>query len=159
MQLVGIIPESGEVLTHYHHMFDTTDTSCCQIKMGMVAYLGADHHIFNKSPANEKFAHICVAGHVARQGIHVKKWPQCQVSDGSAPFVVLAATLFVYTRHRESPTDVLRLLSLVQMRLLCRERAMCERKVKKVAPASVVSRAACVSRAPPADASRPALAC
>jgi len=49
MQLVGIIPESGEVLTHYHHMWNKTDTSCCQIKMGMVAYLGADHHMFNKT--------------------------------------------------------------------------------------------------------------
>jgi len=45
MQLVGIIPESGEVLTHYHHMCNKTDTSCCQIKMGMVSYLGA----FNKT--------------------------------------------------------------------------------------------------------------
>ena len=33
MQLVGIIPELREVLTHYHHMFNKTDTSCCQIKM------------------------------------------------------------------------------------------------------------------------------
>jgi len=48
MQLVGIIPESGEVLTHYHHMFNKTDTSCCQMKMGTVAYLGGDHHMFNK---------------------------------------------------------------------------------------------------------------
>jgi len=47
--LVGIIPESGEVLTHYHHMFNKTDTSCCQIKMGMVAYLRGDHHMFNKT--------------------------------------------------------------------------------------------------------------
>jgi len=23
--------------------------SCCQIKMGMVAYLGDDHHMFNKT--------------------------------------------------------------------------------------------------------------
>jgi len=44
--LVGIIPELREVLTHYHHMFNKTDTSCCQIKMGMVVYLGADHHRF-----------------------------------------------------------------------------------------------------------------
>ena len=43
-----VIPESGEVLTHYHHMFKRTDTTCCQIKMGMVAYLGVDHHMFNK---------------------------------------------------------------------------------------------------------------
>jgi len=49
MELVGIIPESGEVLTHYLHMFNKTDTSCCQIKMGMVAYLGGDHHMFNKT--------------------------------------------------------------------------------------------------------------
>jgi len=48
-QLVGIIPESGEVLMHYHHMCNKTDTSCCQIKMGMVAYLGGDHHMFNKT--------------------------------------------------------------------------------------------------------------
>ena len=34
---------------------------------------------------------------------------------------------------------------------------MCERKVKKDAPATVVSRAVCVSRNPPADASRLAL--
>jgi len=34
---------------------------------------------------------------------------------------------------------------------------MCERKVKKDAPAAVVSRAAYVSRAPPTDASSPAL--
>jgi len=38
----------GEVLTHYHYMFNKTDTLCCQIKMGMVAYLGADHHMFIK---------------------------------------------------------------------------------------------------------------
>ena len=49
MQLVGIIPESGEVLTHYHHMFNKTGTSCCQIKMGMAAYLDGDHHMFNKT--------------------------------------------------------------------------------------------------------------
>jgi len=30
-------------------MFNRTDTTCCQIKMGMVAYLGADHHMFNKT--------------------------------------------------------------------------------------------------------------
>jgi len=48
MQWVRVVPESGEVLTHYHHMFNRTDMSCCQIKMGMVAYLGADHHMFNK---------------------------------------------------------------------------------------------------------------
>jgi len=47
--VVGIIPESGEVLTHYHHMFNKTGKSCCQIKMGMVEYLGADHHVFNKT--------------------------------------------------------------------------------------------------------------
>ena len=49
MQWVGVVPESGEVLTHYHHMFNRTDTSCCQSKMGMVAYLGTDHHMFNKT--------------------------------------------------------------------------------------------------------------
>jgi len=48
MPVVGIIPESGKVLTHYHHMLNKTDTACCHIKMGMVAYLGADHHMFNK---------------------------------------------------------------------------------------------------------------
>ena len=40
--------ESGDVLTHYHHMFNITDTTCLQIKMGMVAYLGGDHHMLNK---------------------------------------------------------------------------------------------------------------
>jgi len=49
MQCVGIVPELGELLTHYHHMFNRTDTTCSQIKMGMVAYLGADHHMFNKT--------------------------------------------------------------------------------------------------------------
>jgi len=49
MQWVGVEPESGEVLTHYHHMFNRTDTTCCQIKMGMVAYLIGDHHMFNKT--------------------------------------------------------------------------------------------------------------
>jgi len=49
MQVVGIIPESGEVLTHYHHMFNKTGKSCCQMKMGMVEYLGADHHMFSKT--------------------------------------------------------------------------------------------------------------
>ena len=49
MQVVGIIPESGEVLTHYHHIFNKTDTSCCQIKVDMVAYLGGDHHMFDKT--------------------------------------------------------------------------------------------------------------
>ena len=81
------------------------------------------------------------------------------MSDGSAPFVVLTATLFVCVRHCQSPADVPRLLSLVEMRFLCRERLVCERKAKKDASAAVVCRAACVSRAPPADASRPALAC
>jgi len=47
--------------------------------------------------------------------------------------------------------------ALCEMRPLYQERAMCERKAKKDAPAAVVSRAACVSRAPPADASRLAL--
>jgi len=49
MQCVGVVPELGEVLTHHHHMFNRTDTSCCQIKMRMVAYLGADHHMYNKT--------------------------------------------------------------------------------------------------------------
>jgi len=48
MQLVGILPESGEV-KHYHHMFNRTDTTCQQIKIGMVAYLGGDHHMFNQT--------------------------------------------------------------------------------------------------------------
>jgi len=30
------------------HMFNSTDMTCRQIKMGMVAYLGGDHHIFNR---------------------------------------------------------------------------------------------------------------
>jgi len=47
-ECVGIVPKSGETLTYYH-MFNKTDTSSCQIKMGMVAYLGADHHMFNKT--------------------------------------------------------------------------------------------------------------
>jgi len=38
---VGMILESGEVLTHYHHMFNKTDTTCQQVNLGMVAYLGA----------------------------------------------------------------------------------------------------------------------
>jgi len=49
MQWVGVVPESGEVLTYYHHMFNSTGTTCRQIKMGMVAYLGADHHMLNKT--------------------------------------------------------------------------------------------------------------
>jgi len=46
---VGIVPESGEVLKHYHYMFNRTDTTCLQIKMGMVMYLGGDHHMFNRT--------------------------------------------------------------------------------------------------------------
>ena len=82
------------------------------------------------------------------------------MSDGSAQFVVVAATLFVYTRHRQSPANVPRFLSLIwcEMCLLSSERAMCERKAKKDVPAAVVSGAACVSRASLDDASRPALA-
>ena len=30
-------------------ILNRTDTSYCQIKMGMVAYLGADRHMFNKT--------------------------------------------------------------------------------------------------------------
>ena len=30
-------------------LFNRTDTICWQIKMGMVAYLGGDHHMFNKT--------------------------------------------------------------------------------------------------------------
>jgi len=46
MQWVGVAPESEEVLTHYHHMFNRTRS---QIKVGMVAYMGGDHHMFNKT--------------------------------------------------------------------------------------------------------------
>jgi len=49
MQWAGVVPESGKVMTHYHHMFNKTDTSCCQLNMGTVDYLGADHHMFNKT--------------------------------------------------------------------------------------------------------------
>jgi len=51
-------------------------------------------------------------------------------------------------------------LSLVwcEIRRLCWERVMCERKSKKDAPAAVVTRAACVSQALTADVSRQALA-
>jgi len=75
-------------------------------------------------------------------------------------WVNLLSTILKISRHCQSPADVQRLLSLVwcEMRCLCWERVMCERKVKKDAPAAVVSRAACVSRAPLADASRQALA-
>ena len=37
------------VLPHMSHAFNRTDKSCCQIKMGMVAYLGGDHDMFNKT--------------------------------------------------------------------------------------------------------------
>jgi len=30
-------------------MFNRTDTSCCQINMSMVVYLGGDYHMFNKT--------------------------------------------------------------------------------------------------------------
>jgi len=49
MQLMEILPESREVLTHYHHILNGTNTTCRQIKMVMVAYLGGDHHMFNKT--------------------------------------------------------------------------------------------------------------
>jgi len=49
MQVVGIILEQGKVLTHYHHMFNKTDTARCQIKMGTVAYLSGGRHMFNKT--------------------------------------------------------------------------------------------------------------
>ena len=49
------------------------------------------------------------------------------------------------------------IVSLCEMRPLHQERAMCERKAKKDAPAAVVSRAACAFRGPPADVSRLAL--
>jgi len=31
------------------NVFNRTDTTCCHIKMGMMAYLGVDHHMFNKT--------------------------------------------------------------------------------------------------------------
>ena len=70
----------------------------------------------------------------SKQGVHAKKWPQSRVSGRSAPFVVVAATLFVYTRHRQFPADVPRLLSLVwcEMRRLCWERAMCEGRRRRM---------------------------
>jgi len=57
--------------------------------------------------------------------------------DGSTRVVVVAAMLFVYTRHHQSPAYVPWFLSLIwlEMRLLCWERVMCERKVKKDVPA------------------------
>jgi len=36
---------STDVLSSY---FNRTDTTCRQIKIGMVAYLGGDHHTINK---------------------------------------------------------------------------------------------------------------
>jgi len=41
--------DRAHAMTHYHHMFNKTDTACCQIKMGMVAYLIGGHHMFNKT--------------------------------------------------------------------------------------------------------------
>jgi len=49
MQWAGVVTESGEVLMHYHHMFKRSDTTCCQMKMSMLVYLGVDHHMFNKT--------------------------------------------------------------------------------------------------------------
>jgi len=74
-------------------------------------------------------------------------------------WVNLFSTILKISRHCQSPADVPQLLSLVwcEMRCLCWERVMCERKVKKDAPDAVVSRAAFVSQAPLADASRQAL--
>ena len=37
------IPESGEVLTHYHHILRKTGTAHTQSKTGMTAYLGVVH--------------------------------------------------------------------------------------------------------------------
>jgi len=54
MQWVGFVLESGEVLMHYHHMFNRTDMTCRQMKMGMVAYLVGDHHMFKKTDATCK---------------------------------------------------------------------------------------------------------
>ena len=39
MQWVGIVPEFGEVLTHHHHMFNRTHTTCRQIRRNTVVYL------------------------------------------------------------------------------------------------------------------------
>ena len=50
----------------------------------------------------------------AADGVHAKK-SQGRVSDGAAPFVVIAATLFVYMRHRQSPTDVSQRLSHIEL--------------------------------------------
>ena len=44
-----------------------------------------------------------------RADVHAEKGSQGQMSDGSAPFAVVAATLLVCTRRRHSPADVLRL--------------------------------------------------
>ena len=49
MKRVRVVPESGEVLTHYLYMFNRTYSTCCQIKIDIVAYLGVDHHMFNKT--------------------------------------------------------------------------------------------------------------
>jgi len=80
MQWVGVVPESGEILTQYHHMFNRTDTTCCQIKMGMVAYiidlpigfpinnivslvayLGVDHHMFNKTDTTCQHVNLVIS--------------------------------------------------------------------------------------------------
>jgi len=37
------------IYIHICFCLTKTDTSCCQIKMGMVEYLGVDHHMFNKT--------------------------------------------------------------------------------------------------------------
>ena len=76
---------------------------------------------------NEKFAHICVAGHAVRCAFSPPNLQQCSCVHRS----------FVWC----------------EMRLLCWEQAMCERD----APAAVIFRAACLSRALPVDASRQAL--
>ena len=72
------------------------------------------------------FSHCVCCG--SEQAVHVMpvKWPQGQLSYILVPFVVVAATLFAYTRHCQSPTNVRWLLSLVwcEMRHLCCERVM-----------------------------------
>ena len=90
MQLVGIIPESGEVLTHYHHMFNKTDTSCSQIKMGTVAYVGGDHHMFNKA-----------IGSLTKQTRHVTG----QLGYGGVPGTRCCGHIFMYRKYHVKHTS------------------------------------------------------
>jgi len=76
MQWVGVVTESGEVLTQYHCMFNRADTTCYQIKMGMVAYLGVDHHMFNKTDTTRQ-----------------------QVNLGMVAYLGAVQTLYVGTRY------------------------------------------------------------